>query len=62
MQKWNDEMNEKKKDVKKRRKKRRIKDHPHPHHLRNYEAGHTYGGLKIFFTVLEAEKIICFWQ
>ena len=44
-------MNEKKKDVKKKRreKKRRIKAHPHPHpdQLRNYEAGHTYGGLKI---------------
>ena len=47
-------MNEKKKDVKKKRreKKRRIKAHPpHPPHpppdqLRNYEAGHTYGGLK----------------
>ena len=44
-------MNEKKKDVKKKtRKKRRIKAPPHPphppDHLRNYEAGHTYGGLK----------------
>ena len=39
-----------KKDAKE--KKRRIKAHPHhhpPHQLRNYEAGHTYGGLKIFF-------------
>ena len=46
-------MNEKKKDVKKKdsKKKRRIKAHhpppPHPDHLRNHEAGHTYGGLKI---------------
>ena len=51
-------MNEKKKDVKKKdvkkkdvKKKRRIKahpphHHPHPDQLRNYEAGHTYGGLK----------------
>ena len=43
-----------KKTLKKRReKKRRIKAPPHPPHpppppdqLRNYEAGHTYGGLK----------------
>ena len=78
MQKWNDEMNEKKKDVKKKekkedkgsssstdvikwwkeikrceRKKRRIKTPDPDHQLRNYEAGHTYGGLKMhrfFFT------------
>ena len=39
---------EKKMQKKKRRerKKRRIKA-PHPDQLRNYEAGHTYGGLKI---------------
>ena len=38
-----------KKDVikKTRKKKRRIKTpHHHHHQLRNYEAGHTYGGLK----------------
>ena len=44
-------MNEKKKDA----KKRRIKAHPHPDQLRNYEAGHTYGGLKkLYFKT--------FWQ
>ena len=52
-------MNEKKKDVKKKRreKKRRIKAHPphpphHPDQLRNYEAGHTYGGLKRLLKLL----------
>ena len=46
--------NKKIRKKKRREKKRRIKA-PHPHHphhppppdqLRNYEAGHTYGGLK----------------
>ena len=46
-------MKRKKTLKKKTRKKRRIKappppphPPPHPDHLRNYEAGHTYGGLK----------------
>ena len=37
----------KEKKGKRREKKRRIKAHPDPpDQLRNYEAGHTYGGLK----------------
>ena len=46
MMKW---MKRKKTLKKKTRKKRRIKaphpPPPHPDHLRNHEAGHTYGGL-----------------
>ena len=53
MMKW---MKRKKTLKKKTRKKRRIKAPPHHHHpphhppdhLRNHEAGHTYGGLKTF--------------
>ena len=48
-----------KRNKKTRKKKRRIKAPPHPHpphhppdHLRNYEAGHTYGGLKILTIVV----------
>ena len=43
----NKKRRESKKTLKKKmRKKRRIKTHHHPDQLRNYEAGHTYGGLK----------------
>ena len=48
---------EKKMRKKKDAKKRRIKDHPDPpHHLRNYEAGHTYGGLKTYFFAKKCEE------
>ena len=41
------------------RKKRRIKAHldPHLHQLRNYEASHNYGGLKIKYILLPAAFI-----
>ena len=52
----------KNKDTKKkkmRKKKRRIKAHldPHLHQLRNYEASHNYGGLKIKYILLPAAFI-----